>query len=397
MTDIHKVGYPVESALDRAIETCTHSWEQGALAEALLEYRNPELSVFSSNPFLRHDQRSIPLADPVKTPSLAYAAKHITLSGPTLYPDDNIGVADPCSLGVSALLLGQSNPAYLDAARRQLEHVLYHVPRLDNGAISHRTDVSEAWSDFVYMLPPFLAYSAVAFQDESLLAEAFKQCKLYRDILVDDHPGSTTRGLWRHISGPVHEDKGFWSTGCAWAAAGMVRILPIVLRWPDIAGHIEKHEHGTMAESKLDLTQATTKLTNWIVEIIQGAMRVDDETETGLLRNYLGDNSYFPDAAGTALLASVVYRMASLGISADFDSDSESGYVQWADAKRKAVARHVDDATGIASPVCQSTDHRRKRPLRKSEINPEAQCFLVMLGSAWRDWAWTQVMSGLPA
>jgi len=386
MSDNDNLRFLYKLALDRAIESCTLSWEQGALAQALLEYENPELSVFSSNPFPRRGHRRLPLADSLRTPSLAYASKHITLYGQTLYPDDNIGVADPRSLGVSAILLGQSNPVYLNAAQRQLVHVFYHVPRLQNGAISHRTDVSEAWADFIYMLPPFLAYAAVGLKDDSLLAEALMQCKLYRKILIDDTPGSPTRGLWRHISGPMHEDSGFWSTGCAWAAAGMVRILPIVLRWEDISRGFVKYGDTPIVETKLDLRHAAEDLIRWIVEIIQGAIRVDDDSDTGLLRNYLGDSSYFPDVAGTALLASVVFRMSSLNISAIFDLDSETGYVRWAEAKRLAVWLHVDEATGIASPVCQSTDHSRKTPLAKGDINPEAQCFLVMLASAWRDW-----------
>lgn len=43
---------------------------------------------------------------------------------------------------------------------------------------------------------------------------------MYRDLLFD---GSV--GLWRHIVLGNGEDLGHWSTGNAWAAAGIMRVL----------------------------------------------------------------------------------------------------------------------------------------------------------------------------
>lgn len=367
-------GYPVQAALDHAVEVSRHSWEYGTTAQALLEHYSPELSIFSPNPL---PSGQVPrISDPQTIPSLAYASKHISTTGPTLSPADKIGVADPCNLGVSALLLGQSNPDYLDAARRQI-NFLHTAPRLSNRAISHRTDVSEAWADFVYMLPPFLAYAAVTFYDVRLLHEAFKQCELYRELLIDDDQNSQTRGLWRHIKGEMNEDKGFWSTSCGWAAAGMARVLVVLVHFP--APDLRQ------SEFQGDLEGADEKLTSWIIEILDGAMRTDDGGDgTGLLRNYLAhEPSYFPETAGTALLASVVYRMTALAPSV---FHLQSTYVKWAEEKRKAVAKCVDEESGISWPTCQSTDHKQRTPLEKGEINPEGQCFLVMLGAAWRDW-----------
>jgi len=227
------------------------------------------------------------------------------------------------------------------------------------------------------MLPPFLAYAAVAFHDVRLLHEAVKQCELYRELLIDNDQDSPSRGLWRHIEGEMNEDKGFWSTSCGWAAAGMARVLVVLIHFPA--------PNLLLSEFQGELKHAEENLTSWITEILDGAMRTDDGGEgTGLLRNYLAnDPSYFPETAGTALLASVVYRMTAL---APRDFHSRSTYVKWAEEKRKAVAKCVDGGNGISWPTCQSTDHRRRTPLEKGEINPEGQCFLVMLGAAWRDW-----------
>ena len=60
------------------------------------------------------------------------------------------------------------------------------------------------------MAPPFIAYyGAIAGgkYGASLLAEAYKQCKLYRQYLSD---GS---GLWRHIVLGSWQDNNHWGTG----------------------------------------------------------------------------------------------------------------------------------------------------------------------------------------
>lgn len=385
-------GFPYRLVHRAGLLASTHSWELGTAIEAYIEILDTVLptSIFALDPF---PDGTLPVPSPTIYPPLAHAAAAIIYppSTPTLFPSDHIGVADPCALGVPALLLGQSSPESLAAARAQIDHVLNTAPRLPNGAISHRFDVVEAWADFVYMLPPFFAYAAVAFEEFELLQEAVRQCELYREILLDDAGGSVTRGLWRHI-GPFgaegkttpNEDRGFWATSNGWAAMGMARVLGVVKVWTSLP-FAKNNEIGEMLV-------AEEKLVAWIREIVDGAMRVDDEDDesntSGLLRNYLGDKSYFPEVAGTALLAAVVYRVAVL--QADiFGADAELGskYIHWAEAKMEAVTSCVDPRTGIASPMCKSTDHRRRTPLGEGEgVNPEGQCFVGMLGAAWGAW-----------
>ena len=106
------------------------------------------------------------------------------------------------------------------------------------------------------MAPPFIAYyGAIAGgkYGASLLAEAYKQCKLYRQYLSD---GS---GLWRHIVLGSWQDNNHWGTGTSdrlrhlvlqtktdpvfphhigngWAAAGMLRVFETIAR----SGHAWK-------------------------------------------------------------------------------------------------------------------------------------------------------------
>jgi hypothetical protein len=142
-------GYNVFSAAQVMIDKASHSWEWGTAAEALLELYNNELSVFGSNPF---PNGQIPSADPGII-SLAFAKPFINTDSQVLV--DNSAVGDPASLGVSAILLGQSNSVYIGAAQRQADYILNQAPRFSNGAISQRPDVAELWADFMAMAPPF--------------------------------------------------------------------------------------------------------------------------------------------------------------------------------------------------------------------------------------------------
>ena len=65
-------------------------------------------------------------------------------------------------------------------------------------------------SDSVYMVPPFLAYYGVIFQNATIVFQAYNQIRLYRSYLLD----SSANNLWRHVLlGAGMEDQGHWSTG----------------------------------------------------------------------------------------------------------------------------------------------------------------------------------------
>lgn len=66
---------------------------------------------------------------------------------------------DPASIGVAVLLgnrTGSPGPDWAAAAAEQVDALLNHTPRSVDGAISHRTEYVQLWSDFIYMVPPFL-------------------------------------------------------------------------------------------------------------------------------------------------------------------------------------------------------------------------------------------------
>lgn len=142
-------GYDVYKAAQVMADKASHSWEWGTAAEALLELYNEDLSVFGSDPF---PNGKIPSVDPGIS-ALTYAKPFINRDSQVLV--DNSAAGDPASLGVSAILLGQSDSTYIGAAQRQGDYLLNQVPRYSNGAISHRPDVAELWADNVAMSFPF--------------------------------------------------------------------------------------------------------------------------------------------------------------------------------------------------------------------------------------------------
>ncbi len=149
--------------------------------------------------------------------------------------------ADPASIGMSVLLAywteqatgngdegGSGAVDYAGAAKDQLDFLLGNVTRTSDGALSHRVSELQLWyvfisledivsnvhidirSDFVYMVPPFLAYYGVMSRNRTLLIEAYNQIKLYRNYLSD--PKAQQR--WKHVLlGAANNDEGYWTTG----------------------------------------------------------------------------------------------------------------------------------------------------------------------------------------
>ncbi|CAK1366643.1 hypothetical protein CB0940_09002 [Cercospora beticola] len=349
-------SFRINAALSQAHEQATHSWEIGYAHEATMQIFNPERSVFGSDPFpggelptlgLRLDEASL------------YAQPRIRTHDKSLFDEESGAVSDPAALGMAALMLGRrswNSKAYREAAERQKDLLLRQAPRYVNGAISHRWENAELWSDAPAMFPPFLAYYGVATNDTDLVHEAVVQIGLHRDVLRSDD------GLWKHIIGsPDDSDEGYWSSGNAWTSYGMTRLRATISAW--------SHNNATLADDQ-------RKLDSWIKELLDAVISSDDH-ESGLLRNYLQDKDYDGETSGTSLLAATTYRMAILNP----EVFGQRKYLDWANAKRHAVVSRVDE-DGIASPAANPLDHKSKVPV---DISPEGQNSLLLLGAAWRD------------
>ncbi|KAF8751202.1 Glycoside hydrolase family 105 protein [Rhizoctonia solani] len=292
---------------DAAKKRVRVSWEIGTRAQALLELEAPSVSVFTAS--------SIPGSPAVaSSPSLnstTLNAARLAFTNGQL--DDVVGLsheilankqqgtlplmkdgssADPASNGVGMIIANWTEAQGSDfaaAASDQLTWLLEHVPRSSKGAISHRNSEVQLWSDFIYMVPPFLAYYGASTSNASLVSEAHNQIKLYRDVLRDK-----PTGIWQHIRQGSFEDRGLWSTGNGWAAMGIMRVAATI------------RAAGYSSQFKEEMNDFET----WTAEILDGMWPLI--TEEGLFYNYANDPKTFLDAAGTALMVASTYRAATM-------------------------------------------------------------------------------------
>lgn len=223
------------------------------------------------------------------------------------------------------------------------------------------------------MSPPFLAYYAADTNDEQLLLESVQQLRAYREVL--QRPGAgELQGAWSHIIGPESQDTGLWSTGNAWAAAGMARVLATVMKAP-------------VALNAGWRQGITDELTTYIKEIIDAARRAP--MQNGLLRNYLDNtdvwNLGFGEISGSTLLAATAYRMAVMRREV-FGSE----YVDWADGIRGAIGGtdeegrpHVIQETGVVTPAVNPNNWMDRTP--QTTGSPEGQSFVVLMHVAWSE------------
>lgn len=370
-------------------------WELGTRAQALLEYSAPLFSVVSPNSASLPPPTVVlsdlaaamaPILSIAKTTVANRSTSNGGIQGPQpLISDDS--AADPASIGVAVLLAnwtGQTGEDYVGAAQDQLDYLMWKVPKTPDGAISHRTQYLQLWSDFVYMVPPFLAYYGVLTNNDSLISESYNQIRLYRNYLVSSN--SSAGSMWKHIEfGPVNQDPGHWATGNGWAAAGMLRVLATIKR-SQFTHQFKSEQHD---------------LQSWIEGIHNGIYPHLDDTY--IFRNYPDNSNTFYDASSTALLASTVYRLATLvnvykhipqaelsrkALSAV--NSSSSSYPSCASATASSSSSapitlctpltHFDPS-GWLTPVVDPYNY----PMQGLH-SPEGQAFIVEMMAAYHDW-----------
>jgi rhamnogalacturonyl hydrolase YesR len=239
------------------------------------------------------------------------------------------------------------------------------------------------------MVPPFLAYYGVATKDIGYLEEAVLQCQLYAEVLSTTivlEDGQHCHGLWRHIvsdpailePGVCCSDPDVWLTSNAWAISGMIRVLATILHW-------QPPSDGPSQWPRYDKFRQTsrTTLANLIASMLQCTVQTARDRQTGLLRNYLDGISHrsaswaYGDAAGTALMASAVYRLAVLLP----EVYAVTVFLGWADRHRQAVVRHID-RDGKVGPVADVGHVPSKSPVGQTS---EGQSMVILMYSAWRD------------
>ncbi|GHJ87828.1 hypothetical protein NliqN6_4230 [Naganishia liquefaciens] len=365
----------LEEVVRHGVELSKGSWEIGTLFQARLEYDHPGLTPFGN------EKNLIPPRSLLDLPALVLHVAKDTLNarptsddfpagkGQVLCRDDAAG--DPASLGIACLLFALAEEgdvasggserlvvrdvSMLQAVRLEAEFLEKDACRTEDGAISHRLKHLSLWADFVYMVPPFLAFLGLMSDDQdqqtSYFQAAYDQCRLYRQYLRRGD------GLWKHIiMGPDKIDPWPWATSNGWAAAGMLRV------------------HATLQKADQEMrSRFRSQLTDlgiWALEIIKAAAEHVDSQ--GMVREYIDEPDFEGESCGTALLAYAAYRLAYLGISHEF--------VPFAERARKAVHRNISPQ-GLLEKVCDIVDERKWR-----ERSAEGQAFVIMLEAAARDY-----------
>ncbi|KAG8960147.1 hypothetical protein FRC03_007012 [Tulasnella sp. 419] len=339
----------------------TASWEMGTRAQTLIEIDYKRVSVYSST-YLSPTPPSSASLEPVI--SIARDAVN-SRTNDQLVRDGS--AADPCSLGVAVLLGNWTNAPganFVPAANDQLQLILdpSRTPRSPEGAISHRTEYAQLWSDFVYMVPPFLAYYGAVTSNKTLIAESVRQIELYRDALRSGESGPE-ENLWKHIVMKApngFNDLGYWSTGMGWAASGMLRVL------------------GTIQNSPFskDFKDEQSQLSMWIQEIQEGMFNF--LPESGLFTNYVDQPNTFTDAASSAAIAASVYRLVTL-------TGDGTNNIQNAEKIRNAIYENNGqthfDPDGWLIPVTNPYNYGEE-----GRYSPEGQAFVLQMDNAWKEW-----------
>ncbi|CAE6455541.1 unnamed protein product [Rhizoctonia solani] len=333
----------------RLKDAAQKSWELGTRQQALLELESPSVSVFTASSIPGSPAAQSPTLQLSNAPKLAFTSGQlgdvigmsheiIANKEPGTLPLMNDGSsADPAANGVGMIVANWTEAQGSDfeaAARDQLTWLLSNVPRSSEGAISHRNSEVQLWSDYIYMVPPFLAYYGASTSNRTLVAEAYKQIKLYRDVLLDKRTG-----LWQHIRQGSFEDQGVWSTGNGWAAMGIMRVAATIRA----AGYTDQ------------FTSELKDFEAWTEEVLNGMWPL--LTEESLFYNYADNSKTFLDGASTALLAACTYRAAVM-----FDNTK---YLEQAEKVYGVIGgTEANSTTYSASTPEPANRHRAARQVR---------------------------------
>ncbi|KDN46716.1 hypothetical protein RSAG8_04096, partial [Rhizoctonia solani AG-8 WAC10335] len=351
----------------RLKDAAQKSWEIGTRAQALLELESPSVSVFTASSIPGSPASQYPTLQLSNVVKSAYTSgqlsdvigiSHEMLANkePGTLPLMRDGSsADPASNGVAMIVANWTEAQGSDfaaAAGDQLTWLLLRVPRSSEGAISHRNNEVQLWSDYIYMVPPFFAYYGASTSNRTLVAEAYNQLRLYRDVLLDK-----PTGLWQHIRQGSFEDLGFWSTGNGWAAMGIMRVAATIRA----AGYAN------------EFTSELKDFGKWTGEILDGMWPL--LTEEGLFYNYVDNSKTFLDGASTALMAACTYRAAIMF--------NNTKYIEQAEKVYGIIGGTDDNSTTSSSTPGPA---RKYRAVPQGQHSAEGQAFVLMMYTARNDY-----------
>jgi unsaturated rhamnogalacturonyl hydrolase len=272
------------------------TWEQGVAMQAMLELGEEELVILmAKDAVLRQSPDG----------RLAMLGEEFALS-------------DACAPGEAVLWAAKKtgDATLLNGFNKLLNYVLNKAPRDKNGIIYHFTNVTQIWSDSIYMLPPFLAAAGK-------YEEAIKQIEGAHSYLWNKD-----KKLLSHMWDCEKQEfvrKDCWGVGNGWSAAGITRVIYVL---PD-----------SMKDEK-------KKLIGYAKEIIDGCLA--HIREDGLFHNIINNPNSFIETNLAQMIAYSIYR----GIKGGW---IDMSYKENADKMRAAAQLKVDDL-GLVQGVCGSPE-----------------------------------------
>lgn len=283
----------LQSVKNAALAMQRFAWEQGVLAQAMLDSGDIETAMLMA----------------VEAANRSRADGRLGMVG----SDSN--VTDPLSIGEVLLMTCEetNDPFLRSAADKLLDWALTGAPRNPKGIVYHIMGTKQFWVDSFNMLPPFLACAGY-------YNEAMRQLHGYWNALYN-----TENGFLSHMWDDGKQEfarKAAWASGNGWALAGMARVIDLL-------------PVSHMDDRKI--------LIGRVKSILDRAIPL--QTEDGMFHDVLDDETTFPELTFGMMAAFAIYK----GISSGW-LDSEK-YRPMADRVFEAAVANVD-GYGLVRNVC---------------------------------------------
>jgi rhamnogalacturonyl hydrolase YesR len=281
----------IEKATQAAMAMQRRDWEQGILAQAMLETNDREKVVLLTKAAIVQ-----------RTPDGRLGV--LVAGGPT----------DPAMGGAAYAKAAEwtGDLQIRHAVDGMLDWIRTKAPRNSEGILYHVFDAPQMWSDGFNGAPPFLA--EMGFYDEALVQiEGFR-----RRLWNPEHQ------LLAHIWDDGKRqfiDGNFWGGGNGWAAAGLARVIRSLPR-----SRYQDREH----------------LATFVQEIVDGCLK--HQRADGLFHDVVDQPATFVETNLAQMLAFAIYE----GIA---EAWLPKAYLAHADRMRSA-ARAKMDAFGYVQGVC---------------------------------------------
>ncbi len=317
--DINGVTDRIERVKIATLGMQRYDWEQGVVAQAFLEMGELDLAIsLARGAILRQEK-----------------GRFSVLKG-------NGPISDCSSIGEVVLFAAKQtdDPIFQKGADEMLNVIKTTNHLTSDGIIYHTQEPQKGlWSDFTYMLPPFLA-AAGEYQ------EAMRQIEGYRKYLYHEKDKLYSHMWDNEKSRFARED--FWGVGNGWSAAGMTRIIKML---PD----------SMMEEKK--------RLIGYVRDVIDGCLKY--LRNDGLFHNVVNNPETFTEVNLSQMLCYSIFR----GVAASY---LDSSFLKPAEIMRKAANDRVDKL-GYVHDVCGVPNFDRPY------FAPEGQAFYLLMETAAAD------------